>query len=90
MTDELARQLGLTDNDIAGLDRLAELMTDGPQPPDGGPEDDVPQAPSRGLLRQASSVVLLALLVAFVVLAGWGLLRLAVWLGQHGMLPAPN
>lgn len=69
MTDDLARRLGLTDSDIADLDRLAELMTDGPQPPDGGPEDDECQ-PSRRFDESKTAQVGSTLILIAFVLAG--------------------
>lgn len=46
--------------------------------------------PSRGSVRHVSGIVLASVLVLLVVAGVWLLLRVAVWFGEHGMLPAPN
>ena len=44
----------------------------------------------RGLLYQFSRLLLLVLAIAGVLIAVWIFVGIAVWAGEHGMLPAPN
>lgn len=53
--------------------------------------EDPPPAPvSSSRLRRASWVVFVTSVVLWLVAGVYLLIRVAVWLGQHGMLPAPN
>jgi hypothetical protein len=52
--------------------------------------DPVPEVPDGSRLRGFSRVVLAVVLVPLVVAGVYLLLLFAVWLGDHGILTAPN
>lgn len=89
MTDDDLTRLGFTAEETAELDRLLDLMVDGPPPPGSGPEGYA--AVPRGVwLRRVSRVVLAAVAVMLAIATFSCFFWFIVWLGNQGVLPAPT
>lgn len=66
MSDEFARQLGLSADELAHLDRLSELMT---EPPQAAPDDQPPPVPGRAIVLGCTALILAGIVVMLLAVA---------------------